>query len=147
MSGRNLDPGPPVHVALAILEREDKYLFQLRDNIPGIVAPGQWALFGGHLEKDELPEVGLRRELEEEIKFQAGAVKFFGEFEFDNVIRHIFITSLHVSLAELVLGEGQEMRLLAREEILSGVAHSTVTGKVETIAPHIQNIFKTFLAG
>ncbi len=46
-------------VAMAILYREGKFLMQLRDDIPGILYPGLWGLFGGHLELDETPEVGL----------------------------------------------------------------------------------------
>ncbi|MBL8018783.1 MAG: NUDIX domain-containing protein [Leptospirales bacterium] len=144
---QDLDAGrPPVHVALAILERDGKYLFQLRDNIPGIVAPGQWALFGGHLEQGEKPEAGLRRELVEELEFAVGNVRFFGEFEYDNVMRHIFVSNLHVPVSELVLNEGQDMKLLTRAEILSGEAFSQITGVDHAIAPHICNIFREFLA-
>lgn len=134
-----------VQVALAILERDGKYLFQLRDNIPGIVAPGQWALFGGHLEEDENPEAALRRELVEELEFTVGDVRFFGRFECDNVMRHIFVSNLHVPVSELVLNEGQDMRLLARAEILSGQVISQITGANHAVAPHILNIFREFL--
>ena len=55
-----------VEVALAMLQREGRWLMQLRDEIPTIVAPGCWGLFGGHLEPGETPEQALRRELMEE---------------------------------------------------------------------------------
>ncbi|MCE9600396.1 MAG: NUDIX domain-containing protein [Spirochaetia bacterium] len=143
--GANRGSERNVHVALAILERDGKYLFQLRDNIPTIVAPGQWALFGGHLESGEQSEAGLRRELREELEFEVGHVRFFGEFEHDNVIRHIFVGSLHVPISKLVLNEGQDLKLLSCEEILSGQAFSKVTGTLEIIAPHICSIFRGFL--
>ena len=56
-----------IQVSLAILYQEGRFLFQLRDNIPGIVHPGVWGLFGGHLEPEETPELCLKRELIEEI--------------------------------------------------------------------------------
>jgi hypothetical protein len=35
--------GEPVEVAIAILYSSDRFLMQLRDNIPGIFYPGHWA--------------------------------------------------------------------------------------------------------
>ena len=31
-----------VEVALALLQRQGQWLMQLRDDIPGIIAPGHW---------------------------------------------------------------------------------------------------------
>ena len=52
-----------VEVALAMLQREGRWLIQLRDEIPTIVAPGCWGLFGGHLDLGETPEQPLAVEL------------------------------------------------------------------------------------
>ena len=60
----------PVEVAIAILPCDGKFLMQLRDNIPTILYPGVWGLFGGHLEAGETPEVAVEREILEEIGFQ-----------------------------------------------------------------------------
>ena len=64
-----------VEVALAMLQREGRWLMQLRDEIPTIVAPGCWGLFGGHLDPGEKPEQALRRELLEEISWEPAAVE------------------------------------------------------------------------
>ena len=52
-----------VEVALAMLQQEGRWLMQLRDEIPTIVAPGCWGLFGGHLDPDQTPEQTLQRNL------------------------------------------------------------------------------------
>jgi len=64
-----------VEVALAMLHRDGRWLMQLRDEIPTIVAPGCWGLFGGHLDPGETPEQALRRELLEEISWQPPEVE------------------------------------------------------------------------
>lgn len=52
----------------AVIEVPNRgFLFQLRDNIPDIVMPGRWGLFGGHIESGESAEETLIREVKEEI--------------------------------------------------------------------------------
>lgn len=58
-----------IHVAIAILYQQNKFLLQLRDDIPGIIYPGHWGLFGGHLEPGETPDIAVKRELLEEISY------------------------------------------------------------------------------
>ncbi|MGB0278771.1 MAG: NUDIX domain-containing protein, partial [Prochlorococcaceae cyanobacterium] len=42
-------------VAIAMIECDGRWLLQLRDDTEGILYPGQWALFGGHLDPGETP--------------------------------------------------------------------------------------------
>ena len=58
-----------IPAAMAIIHQDDKYLMQLRDDIPNIVYPGVWGFFGGHLKSQENPEMGLKRELIEKINY------------------------------------------------------------------------------
>jgi len=44
-----------VEVALAMLHQEGRWLMQLRDETPNIVALDCWGLFGGHLDQGETP--------------------------------------------------------------------------------------------
>ncbi len=50
-----------VEVALAMLQREGRWLMPRRDEIPTIVAPGCWGLFGGHLNPGEILVIYLTR--------------------------------------------------------------------------------------
>jgi 8-oxo-dGTP pyrophosphatase MutT (NUDIX family) len=55
-------------LAVAVLVTEDnRYLLQLRDDLPGVSLRGHWGLFGGGLESGETPELALRREIQEEL--------------------------------------------------------------------------------
>jgi 8-oxo-dGTP diphosphatase len=104
--GVRLDPVKPVEVALALLYQEQRYLLQLRDDLPTIRYPGHWALFGGHLEPGETPEVALMRELVEEIGHQPSQLHFFRIYGDRQVTRYIYTAPLLVSLDQLTLGEG-----------------------------------------
>ena len=60
-------------VALAMLQREDQWLLQLRDDIDSIIYPGHWGLFGGHLDPGETASDAVHRELKEEIDWSIRA--------------------------------------------------------------------------
>jgi len=127
-----------VAVALAMLERQGSWLLQLRDDIEGIVHPGTWALFGGHLEAGESPEIALRRELLEEIHWQAKGLNFW--FEHHDPLRtaYFFRSQLDVPLSELTLLEGQDMVLAELNEIRSGKVWSPKCGESRALAPSLK---------
>ena len=61
---------PVREIAIAvILDTQGHYLFQRRDNIPGIAHPGKVSLFGGHREAGETYLACVVREVEEEIGY------------------------------------------------------------------------------
>ncbi|MDJ1183999.1 NUDIX hydrolase [Roseofilum casamattae] len=127
----------PTHVALAVLYREDRYLMQLRDDIPGILYPGYWGLFGGHLEPGESPDRGMERELLEEIGYCPPRLEKFGCDTDEGIIRHIYHGRLTVGLEELVLQEGMDMGLLSPEQVRDGRALSLKLDKVRPLGlPH-----------
>ncbi|MDE5071121.1 MAG: NUDIX hydrolase [Trichodesmium sp. St5_bin8] len=133
------------HVAIASLYREEKFLLQLRDDIPGIAHPGQWAFFGGHIEPGEIPQVAIKRELVEEIGYKPDLIWEFGVYYDTNVVRHVFYAPLTVELKDLVLGEGWDMGLLTPTEIKTGKAYSENAGMERSLGEFHQKILLDFM--
>lgn len=135
-----------VHVAIAILYSSGKFLLQLRDDIPGIIYPGCWGLFGGHLEPGETPAFALERELLEEIGYVPPMLSEFGCYSDSKVVRYVYHAPLTVELNQLVLGEGWDMGLLTSEQILQGSSYSVKANQVRPLAPPPQRILLDFIS-
>jgi 8-oxo-dGTP pyrophosphatase MutT (NUDIX family) len=123
-------------VALAILQRGDRLLLQLRDDIPSIIHPGVWGLFGGHLEPGESPEVGLRRELWEELSYRAATLHFWTCDRLPAVDRHVFYGPLTQPLEALHLQEGWDWALVSADQIEMGWCHSPKASYRPIALPH-----------
>jgi 8-oxo-dGTP diphosphatase len=134
----------PVEVALAILTFEDKFLMQLRDNIPSILYPGVWGLFGGHIESGETPEIAVEREILEEIGYQIAKPQKFGRYNDDRAIRHIFYAPLTVGIDKLVLTEGWDLGLINLVQIEAGFAYSRIAGEDRPFGKMHQQIMIDF---
>jgi 8-oxo-dGTP diphosphatase len=134
-------------VAIAIIYQNDKFLMQLRDNIPNIAAAGCWGLFGGHLEPGETPEVALVREVIEEIGYELPSFAKFGFYPDEKVIRHVYQAPLLMGLDQLVLHEGWDMGLLTPEDIHRGNCYSAVAGEVRPLGTLHQKIMQDFING
>ncbi|MFJ9901170.1 NUDIX domain-containing protein [Streptomyces sp. NPDC091280] len=88
-------------------------LLQLRDDKPGIAWPGHWSMPGGGAEPGETPHGTILRELREETGIVPEAIDEVAvtAYEKDKTPPHVFITLWNGAENELVLGEGQELRL------------------------------------
>ncbi|MFN7528302.1 MAG: NUDIX hydrolase [Dolichospermum sp.] len=137
--------GQLVNVAVAILYRDNKFLMQLRDNIPTIIAPGCWALFGGHIEPGETPEIAVQREVMEEIGYELTAFSQFGIYSDQKAVRYVFQAPLLVPLNQLVLSEGWDLDLLTAEDIQQGEYFSQKAGEVRPLATLPQKIMLDFI--
>lgn len=132
-------------VAIAILYQNDKFLMQLRDDIPNIVYPGHWGLFGGHLEPGETPDVAVKRELLEEISYAPSNLVEFGCYPDEKAIRHVYYAPLKVDLNQLVLLEGWDMDLLTIDNIKQGSYYSQKAKGVYPLVSTAQKILLEFV--
>jgi 8-oxo-dGTP diphosphatase len=137
----------PVAVALAMLERDGRWLMQLRDDIPNIVAPGCWGLFGGHLDPGETAEQALQRELLEEISWKAEGLRYVMEHRNPRRVAHVFSARLEVPLAQLQLLEGQDMALVAPQDLLSGAIWSPRLQSHRPLAEGLAEVMQRFFVG
>jgi 8-oxo-dGTP diphosphatase len=134
-----------IAVVLAVLFQEGRFLMQLRDDVPNIAYPGHWGLFGGHLEAGETPEVGLKRELIEEINYIPEKPTEFRCYVDDRLIRYVYYAPLTVSLDELELNEGWDLGLLTPDEIQQGSFYSTKASASKPLGGIHQQLLLDFL--
>jgi 8-oxo-dGTP diphosphatase len=143
-------------VAIAILHQAEspserlhpRLLLQLRDNIPQIVYPGHWALFGGHLEPGESADVAVQRELLEEIGYAPPDILHFRSYTNDpQIIRHVYHAVLSVNLGALTLMEGWDMGWFSREDVQRGDRYSARAAQVRPLGKPHQQILLDFLEG
>ena len=144
-TSNNLVIETPVHVAMAIIYQQGKFLMQLRDDIPGILYPGVWGLFGGHLETEESPETGLKRELLEEINYSVDIPRKFNCYGDTRTIRHIFHLPLLVEIEALELNEGWDLGLVSPEDIRRGYSYSKQAGEERALGDIHQKILLDFI--
>lgn len=139
---------PLIEVTLAILYRDGQFLMQLRDDFPHIIFPGIWGFFGGHIEPGENADVGVRRELMEELGYVPPQLSLFLDKADTKVRRYYYHGELTVPISELELNEGQDMALCSLSEIQAGEKYSQKLGEVRAMGnPHQQTLLDFIESG
>ena len=109
-------------VAGVVLLREDRAAFlQLRDDKPGISAPGQWVFPGGHCDPRESCRDCARREFREETGYDCRDLEQVAEFchvcpDTGANLSLSFWRSRYDGASPLQCFEGQEMRFMSLAE-------------------------------
>lgn len=92
-----------------------------------IFYPDHWGLFGGAVVSGESAEVGLKREVQEELALEIDSAEYFTEFTFDfsfrglgQIWRRYYLVLLDSNeLNRLQLGEGRELKAFTAPELLA----------------------------
>ena len=107
-------------VVKAVIYKDNKYLFQLRDNDASISYPNKWSFFGGELDEGENFEEALKRELVEEL-FWCPDKLFYLAKDTDKKVNcsiNYYIVYCGAPENRLVLSEGQDMGWFTIKEVM-----------------------------
>ena len=118
-----------VFCAGLLVDTDGRFLLQHRDDKPGIINPGAWSTFGGHLEPYETPEEGYVREIEEELAWrpsrstlaEAHGCACFGP---EHLV-YDFASPIDIPHERLELHEGQGMGFFAPDALPDGLVAET----------------------
>jgi 8-oxo-dGTP pyrophosphatase MutT (NUDIX family) len=114
-------------VAAIIVADDDRYLMQLRDDIPRIFYPGFWGCFGGAVGAGEDPAAALKRELHEELEFAVGDCTKILSLDFDlcaitgrkNYRHYYLVRATDAEIGRFALHEGAAMKLFTPSELFA----------------------------
>ena len=107
----------PAGAGIILLNRQNRILLILRENIPAIPYPNMWDLPGGHLEEGETPEQAIRREMKEELELDLGEIILFKEYHHETFDEYVFVKRIDLDPAAIPLHEGQRITYFARDEV------------------------------
>lgn len=97
-----------------IRDSEGRLLLQLRDKDP---ERNKWVLFGGHVETEESERDAVLREIDEELHYKIKNLTFFKKYYDKDTESPIWIVGESISIDELNLSEGYDMKFFSRLEL------------------------------
>lgn len=132
-----------ISAALILYDENKRFLLQLRDDIPTIIYPAHWGLFGGEVEQEEQVIDAFYREIDEELHYRPDNIQLYKQLELENgqQLVHLGISKITVPIDQLQQTEGQDMGLFTQDEIESGWLLSPRHGKKFKVVPPIMQCF------
>ena len=107
-----------IGAGIIFLNRNNEVLLLLRDNNQSIPYPNMWDIPGGKVEKNEIPEETVKREMKEEMEISdLGEIKLFNIFTSENLTDYIFWKRFDIIPEDIKLQEGQKIKYFNREQI------------------------------
>lgn len=114
----------------AFLIFDHRVCLSLRDNVPHIVAPGKWALPGGHIQNGESRDEALKRELQEEVNIIPANIIYIGQYiDYEKTPHFIYFAKLSNDEKNAVkLGEeGQKLKFFGFGDLIKLKLEKTIT--------------------
>ncbi|MEU9456686.1 NUDIX domain-containing protein [Streptomyces sp. NPDC048277] len=130
-------PGKTRGCFAIVVTPRGEVLLQLRDDKADIGWPGHWSLPGGGAEAGETPRETILRELREETGLFPEAIEEVAvtAYATGKTPPHVFVTIWDGAAHELVLGEGQDLRLFP------------LSALPEPMPPHVRHYVEQFAHG
>jgi 8-oxo-dGTP diphosphatase len=120
---------PEVAVGLIVAE-DGRLLLQHRDDKPGIINPGRWGCFGGHVDPGERAAHAFVREMDEELGWRPSHFEPYRRLEVDSdgwhLMSNTFAAHLDVPPEALRQTEGQGLGLFAPDALPEGIVGGIV---------------------
>ena len=115
-----------INIAAAIILNENGDVLLQKKDFNYFWFPGYWGFFGGKVESGELPKNALKRELLEELKFNANDLKFFKKYDYvDSCSKgvrqgkmYIYVCKFKENISSLSLNEGAGFAFFSKNENL-----------------------------
>lgn len=120
-----------VKVSLTVIFNEDNKILLLKRSKNTDWYPNSWALVGGKIEKGELPEEGLVREVREETKINLVKYKIKKIIKTDNVLEYLYLSKVNNDFVELN-NEHSDYNWYSLDEIK----------KLDNVVPNLINYIK-----
>jgi len=106
---------------IILMNKDNKFLVQLRDDKENIYGPGKWGLFGGRKKNNETPEECIIREIKEELSIKLNNPKLINILKDESgnqIFKHyIFFDYINKEANDLKLNEGEKVAFYNVEDI------------------------------
>jgi 8-oxo-dGTP diphosphatase len=126
-------------VGVILVDRDGRFLLQLRDDIEEIAWPGMWGIVGGAIEVGESAYDAAVRETEEEVGQRVDRLHLVGSMPAlwrGGGMLHLFCAGASFGDAEIIVGEGQDARFFEPDEI------SSLRGTTPYLRPLVTNFVR-----